>query len=453
MSKSDTRPRFAAPLERIEREAGALIFAGRAEGPSEAGRPAVTFLSEDLELGRAPTRSPWSEIDDPFLSRRHARVGRGPSGTYWIRDLGSTNGTWVDGVRIPPEKQRRLRPGAVIMVGGHVFIFRHVNAETLEAIEAEAAAPFGPVPTRAPALALLLRKLRRLASSDVDLLLTGETGVGKEVHAEAVHRHSGRAGPFLAINCAAVPEALVESELYGYARGAHSTAERPKSGLLEQAEGGTLLLDEIGDMAPTAQTKLLRFLQSRQILPLGATQARSLDVRIVAASNRPLSGDFGLDGLRDDLSARLGPEPLCLPPLRERPEDMGTLLTALCPGPRPSFSPEAFLALFLHPWRGNVRELSKVLAVARVLVGEPGGEPEEEAIELCHLPSAMAARVDASPRAQPPRRERPTREQLVTLLERHGGDVARVAREIGRQRTLVWRWLRQHSVRVDDYRS
>jgi transcriptional regulator with PAS, ATPase and Fis domain len=327
------------------------------------------------------------------------------------------------------------------MMGAHLFVFRRVTEEALEAIREDALHPFAPVPTQSPRMASLVRKLRRLAPAPVDLLLTGATGVGKEVHAEAVHRASGRTGPFTAINCAAIPENLVESELFGYARGAHSTADRPKPGLLEQAEGGTLFLDEIGEMPPAAQTKLLRFLQSRQVLSLGSTRPRTLDVRVIAATHRPVND--GDQGLRYDLAARLGPEPLSVPPLRDRIEDLGLLARRLCGAPVP-VDPEAYLALFLHSWKGNVRELDKVLAVARVLAT---GCP---AIRLSHIPEEIAARVEVRPRLA--RRGRPTRSELANLLAAHKGDVARVARLIGRQRTLVWRWLREESLRADDYR-
>ncbi|MDB4982778.1 MAG: Response regulator of zinc sigma-54-dependent two-component system [Myxococcales bacterium] len=291
-------------------------------------------------------------------------------------------------------------------------------------------------------MSLLVRKLNRMAPAAIDMLLDGETGVGKEVHALAVHRVSRRKGAFVAINCAAIPDNLVESELFGYARGAHSTADRGKAGLVQQAEGGTLFLDEIGEMSQPAQSKLLRLLQSRELLALGTTQARRLDVRVIAATNRDLRPNAPeRAGLRYDLIARLGPEPLTLLPLRERPEDIGRLVTFLTDAGT-SFSPEAYQALFRHGWKGNVRELEKVLTLARVLAG--AGAP----IDLPHLPTAMAATIDTSPLGvRALTRQRPTRGELAALLTRHDGDVAQLARELGRQRTLVWRWLRENQLR------
>src|SRR5258707_10217344 len=179
---------------------------------------------------------------------------------------------------------------------------------------------------------------------------------------------------------------------------------------------------------------------------LGTTRPRTLDVRVVAATNRRLEADAAGQGLRDDLAARLGPEPFNLPPLRERSEDMG-LLTAYFAKPEAEFVPEAYQALFLHAWKGNVRELEKVVTLAQVLAGE--GTP----IGFEHLPKPLAAKVER-PSVRPSiQRSRPTRDELRTLLSRHGGDVAQMAREIGRQRTLVWRWLRENHLSPADYRS
>jgi transcriptional regulator with PAS, ATPase and Fis domain len=444
MAESDTKPRIVLrqPVDATDK-VGVLILAGYAFGELPRGLSRIHPASPELLLGRehASCLTRYG-LDDPFLSRRHARIARAHNGAYFLSDLGSKNGTWLDGARIPPRNPRKLRDGAVVMMGGHVYVFRRATTDELDAIREDASQPFGLTPTSSPRMALLMSKLRRLAPAGVDLLLTGETGVGKEVHAEAIHRAHGCRGPFAAINCAAIPDNLVESELFGYARGAHSTADRAKAGLIEQASGGTLFLDEIGEMPQAAQTKLLRFLQSREVQSLGAVRSRVVDVRVIAATHRGLAGD-GRTGLRYDLAARLGPEPLVVPPLRERVEDIGLLARQVGDGDL-SMDPEAFLALFLYDWKGNVRELGKVLTVARVLA------KDRQTIDCNDLPLEIVARVAGQGR--PLRRNRPAREELMGLLTTHKGDVARVAREIGRQRTLVWRWLRQDSLRVDDFR-
>jgi transcriptional regulator with PAS, ATPase and Fis domain len=287
-------------------------------------------------------------------------------------------------------------------------------------------------------MAHLTGRLRHLAGSSVELLLVGETGVGKEVVAEAIHRESGRPGQFVAINCAALPEELIESELFGYARGAHSTAVLHKAGLIERAEGGTLYLDEIGEMSFSAQAKLLRFLQNGHYQALGTTQPKRLEVRLLAATHAAIAMASQDRGLRLDLATRFGPEPLVVPPLRQRPEDIGLLVQHFLGEQPPPLDTHAYRALFLNPWPGNVRELEKAVRMAGLLSTGLGS------VGLDALPIGRAGRADngrqreartvAGPRPSPP--------ELTALLERHGGNVGKIAREIGRQRTLVWRWLR-----------
>lgn len=241
-----------------------------------------------------------------------------------------------------------------------------MSRKDLTAIAAELRHPLGPVPTVSPAMAGLSGRLKKLVRWDVDLLLGGETGVGKEVLAEAIHRESGRSGPFVAINCAALPDTLIESELFGYARGAHSMAEHSKPGLIEHAEKGTLFLDEIGDMPSHAQSKLLRFLQDRKVLSLGASHSRKLNVRVVAATHREIARRDDEQGLRLDLAARLGPERLLIPPLRDRPEDIGLLVSHFLRERPRAFSIPAYRALFRRLWLGNVRELEKAVQIAEI---------------------------------------------------------------------------------------
>ena len=274
-----------------------------------------------------------------------------------------------------------------------------VSPIELEAIKAELVAPLGPVATASPALAVACDRLRRLAASEGELFIVGETGVGKEVYARAVHEASGRKGRFVAINCAAIPRELVESELFGYRAGAHSTAHQAKAGLIEEAEGGTLFLDEIGEMTPEAQIKMLRFLQDRELTPLGSTRPRQMDVRIIAATNRTVAGrGQGPAGLRDDIVARLGAAPIHLPPLRNRIEDLGALAATLPGGRRarraPRFEQPAFRALTLHAWPLNVRELEKIVTTAAVLTGGTS----RSRCAIC--PSRSRARIAGAGRAR-----------------------------------------------------
>ena len=219
--------------------------------------------------------------------------------------MSSTNGTVVDGEAV--ESTVRLRDGAVIFVGSHVMVFRVATMRSWSAIQEETGHPLGPVPTVNPAFAIICKRIRKLAEAGQEFLLTGETGAGKEIYANAIHRASGRSGPFVAVNCAALPRELVESELFGYARGAHSQAAMAKPGIIEQAEGGTLFLDEIGEMAPELQTKLLRFTQDRMLAPIGGVRARHIDTRIIAATSRTTAPtESGSGGLRADLGGAPG---------------------------------------------------------------------------------------------------------------------------------------------------
>jgi transcriptional regulator with PAS, ATPase and Fis domain len=333
-----------------------------------------------------------------------------------------------------------------------------VSALALEAIEEELRKPFGPVATTSPALALVMHRLRRWAPGASELLFVGETGVGKEVYARAVHVASGRRGEFVAVNCAALPAELVESELFGYRPGAHSTARAAKTGMIEQAEGGTLFLDEVGEMPPEAQAKLLRFLQDRELVPLGGTRPRRLDVRVLAATNRPV-GPGQAGGLRDDLLGRLGAAPVVLPPLRARLEDLGALAAHLLGAQRgaAAFEVPAFRALLVHGWPLNVRELEKALLAAAALT--EGRRP----IAVRDLPPAFTAAppsVAAPARASvvvPAGRKAPepgpSPEELEALLVRHQGNVADVSRALGRQRAAVWRWIKRFGLGPEKYRD
>ena len=462
MVHSETAPNI--DLRRLEAagpKTPVLVCLG---GGGTRGAPAAAALLDierGLELGRGQGEPATRRFqsNDPMMSRRHAELVAGVGGVVVVSDLGSSNGTWVNGVRI--EGPVVLRSGSVIFTGAHVFVYRTVTRAEREAIEEDMARPFGPVPTLSPQNALLVRQMRQLAPSELDLLLGGETGVGKEIYAEAIHRSSGRRGPFIAINCAALPEALVESELFGYARGAHPMADQSKQGLLEQAHDGTLFLDEIGDMPSVAQSKLLRFLQDGSFVPLGSVRPRRVNVRVIAATRRPIT-DIGR-GLRLDLAARLGPHPLIVPPLRDRIEDVGPLACGFLHGRVTPMEAQAWCALFLHSWPGNVRELQKTMRFALVVAGA------SPSISTDHLPPALMAPMPAraggvlaeaatnpAEAATGPaafRAPRPSRNDLIDLLASHGGDVASVARAIGRQRTLVWRWLRREGVDPQLYRG
>jgi transcriptional regulator with PAS, ATPase and Fis domain len=342
----------------------------------------------------------------------------------------------------------KIGDGTLLLVGGHALLLRVLTQDMLDAIREEFVRPLGPVSTLSGAMAIEIRRLRRLAGSGQEILLAGETGVGKEVYAQAVHRASGRPGRLVAVNCAALPTELVESELFGFVRGAHSQAAASKPGLIEEAEHGTLFLDEIGDMPKPAQAKLLRFLQEHEYMPLGGREVRRMDVRVIAATaSLALRPDDC--GLRRDLLARFGAGPVVFPPLRERREDVG-MLTAHFLGQAHTLEEAAFFALCLYDWPQNVRELENVVREA-VLHSEGRRE-----IRLEDFPCTVRERVTIEQSDQAicrrPRRARPEKAEIEALLGRHKGNVAEVARELDRQWAVVWRWVVKSGIDIEEFR-
>jgi transcriptional regulator with PAS, ATPase and Fis domain len=410
----------------------------------------VVSLKDPVTIGRGrmaagAVRSQDREVIlqvDRTLSRPHLRIAPSATGRWQVEDLGSTNGTFVDGRRV--KKPAPLADGSIVLFGCHAGVFRHVSPDELAAIEAEAAHPFGPVATMSPALAVTVSALRRLARGGRNLLLVGETGVGKEIYARAVHQASGRRGDFVPINCGALPAELAESELFGFARGAHSTATRAKPGLVELAHKGTLLLDEIGEMEPRLQAKLLRFLEDGRVMPLGSTRVRTADVAVIAATSQ------APESLRADLVGRLGAEPIVIPPLRDRAEDIGALAAHFGAGAAAAMEAAAFRGLCMHAWPRNVRELREAVGSALALA-------DGRKIRVDDLPGALRGALKTGPRIAAPSRQKwrrgPDRAELEELLRDHRGNVSAVARALGRNGTVVWRWIKEQQLEAERYRE
>jgi DNA-binding NtrC family response regulator len=233
-----------------------------------------------------------------------------------------------------------------------------------------------------PAMRDIFALVRKVADNRSSILITGESGTGKEVVARTLHYHGSRSDkPFLPINCTAIPEGLLESELFGHVRGAFTGAHATKRGLFEKADGGTLFLDEIGDLGPMLQSKLLRVLQDREIRPVGATHSVKVDVRIVAATNKDLEKEIEAGRFREDLFYRLNVIPIHIPPLRERVEDVPPLVNAFVrrhsAGQRRFVNPDAMRVLQSQPWRGNARELENVVERALALCDQEEIGPGE----------------------------------------------------------------------------
>jgi two-component system response regulator GlrR len=298
--------------------------------------------------------------------------------------------------------------------------------------------------TRSPVMEDLLRQARLVADSDASVLITGESGTGKELMAQAIHRASRRrARPFVAVNCGAIPGELLESELFGHARGAFTGAVQAHKGLFQAADGGTLLLDEIGDMPLPLQVKLLRVLQQGEVRPVGSTQAIPVNVRVISATHRDLEAQRAAGLFREDLYYRLNVVSLRLPPLAERREDISLLasdflkrLAERYEKPVPSLAPDAMQLLVAAPWPGNVRQLLNLL---------------EQAVALnttSMIPASLvqsALREDAAALV-PFEEARKTfeRDYLVRLLKITGGNVTQAAQMAKRNRTEFYKLLQRH---------
>ncbi|NML86015.1 sigma 54-interacting transcriptional regulator [Polaromonas sp.] len=300
--------------------------------------------------------------------------------------------------------------------------------------------------SRSSRMAEVLAEARMVAQSDASVLLRGESGTGKELLAQAIHQASARAGkPFIAVNCGAIPEALLESELFGHVKGAFTDASSSHKGLFQAADGGTLLLDEIGDMPPALQVKLLRVLQEREIRPVGSSQSIPVDVRIISATHRDLDAAMAEGEFRTDLYYRLNVVTLTLPPLSERREDIPLLanhflvtLAAKYDKRLSGFAPEALKALTTAAWPGNVRQLYNVVEQVCALSTTP------------LVPLALVQRALRSPTVQVLKfaeaKQRFERDYLVGLLKLTDGNVADAARLADRNRTEFYRLMQKHGL-------
>ena len=390
------------------------------------------------------------------VSRRHARIVRAGDAVT-LHDLASHNGVTLNGVRI--EAPRELASGDVLGVGEVTLVY-HGPRAAMSLASAPSAAPGSPPFTERAlgaervyvadaAMRRIYELLGRLARADMPVLLHGETGTGKELAALQLHHASDRKGALVTINCAALPESLVESELFGYQKGAFSGAITAKVGLVEAAEGGTLFLDEIGDMPLGVQAKLLRVIETRRVLRLGDLRERSIDVRFVAATHRDLEAEASAGRFRQDLYFRLCGASVWLPPLRERREELILLAEKFLADARArarvapaTLTPAAWEVLTAHAWPGNVRELKQVIEYASAAA--PGVRIETE-----HLPDRLWRRgPSAIPSAPPPPGASPSslegevraleRERMRSALVAHGGNQSKAAEAIGMpRRTFV----------------
>jgi sigma-54 dependent transcriptional regulator, acetoin dehydrogenase operon transcriptional activator AcoR len=433
-----------------------LVIALACDRPFDPPRAIELSGSGEVWLGRAPPEAPAGVVrlsfPDDRMSALHARLRR-VLGRWVIEDAGSKNGLRVEGT---PQRRAVLNPGDAIECGQTFFVFdEHGTEEPLPALP-PGAAELG-CQSFHPDLLAGWSALARVAPTRVPVMLQGETGTGKELAARALHAWSGRTGPFVAVNCGALPEQLAESELFGARRGAYTGAVEDRPGLVRASSGGTLLLDEAGELPAPLQVKLLRVLQENEVQPVGAAQPVRVDLRVVTATHRDLAMLVEEGTFRSDLFARLTGLEVELPPLRDRRADLGLLIpTLLRRAGAPAgvrFSREAARALFRWSWPHNVRELEKALALAVALAGE-------RRIELAHLPEPVRTAPEARPDSMTGRAVRPLSEadvsrrtELIELLRAHHGNVSAVARQMGVARMQIQRWCRRFHLDPASFRA
>lgn len=417
--------------------------------------------NEAINVGRGATRTLENQasshailrVPDVRMSSGHARFLVENAQCY-VEDLQSKNGTYVNGARI--QGRAPLTGAETVRLGETLFIVAPaMPCSSSSARAQEFSASDSAFATLVPELEAMFDSLARIAKADLSILIAGETGTGKEVVARGIHTVSARSGPFVAVNCGAIPASLLESQLFGHRRGAFSGATSDEPGLFRAADGGTLLLDEIADLSPTAQAALLRVLQEREVLPVGATRPVPVDVRVVAATHKNLERMVGKGTFRADLLARLAGYVVRLPPLRDRRVDIGGLVARMLHA-RPvrgaanvTFTHEAGETLFDHRWPHNLRELATALARALALSDGAITPPQlalaTKAADVDERDRRVSDALDELSAAK--------RSHLVVALERHRGNVTALAAERKTSRSQIHRLLTRLGINSEDYRK
>lgn len=387
-------------------------------------------------------------VDDPRVSRKHCEVRRDGRAVV-IRDLGSKNGTFLDKVAI---REAYLEPKVAVTIGGARLSLEASSGSAR--LELSRGLSFGQALGASVAMRALFANLERAAQTDETIVLLGESGTGKELLARGIHDVSRRrGGPFIVFDCSAVAPTLLEAELFGYVKGAFTGAVQAHSGVFEQAHGGTLFIDELGELPAELQPKLLRALEARQVRRIGATEWLHVDVRIVAATHRDLRARVAAKQFREDLYYRLAVVEALVPPLRDRREDIPLLVEHFLAGQSPPRSwadlpPNAMELLRSHEWPGNVRELRNT--VARLILF-PTQVPTGSVVPP--RPTPFDGASQASALAALPLRE--AREVMVEQFERayitaklgeHAGNVSRAAEAMGVSRQFLHRLLERYGI-------
>lgn len=397
--------------------------------PVSASRT-LSLGERELTLGREPGPG-GLQLEDGECSRQHAVISFDRRiQAHVVKDLGSSNGTYVDGQRV---ESLRLGNGSVVRVGRSIFVY-----------VAAALPPGSPLPLLQPGLSLSRALVEgvadRAAKADLPILIYGPTGAGKERMAERIHEQSGRSGRLVSLNCGALSSELLGSELFGHVKGAYSGAQAGRGGLFASADRGTLFLDEIAELPSDQQPALLRVCETGCIRPVGADRDIEVDVRLVAATHRNLDDACDAGDFRTDLLARLRGVTLRLPPLRERRDEILALFDEFVGGL--PFGITVAERLLMYTWPENVRELKNVAQYVSLFAGQLGS------IHPSHLPERILPPSAGRSGAGGP----PNTEELERLLTVYQGNVSQVAQALGVHRQQAYRWLSKAQLDPGKYR-
>ena len=449
--------RAAAPAAAADETRASGMTEARAAGAPRAAPPparlrirsggrerTVPVTSAGVVVGKEPTCD--APVDDPFVSARHLRIE--PQGSAWVVvDLGSTNGTFISGARVA---RAELPVGIPVQLGDAEIVLEPRDAE-----EPRRAECFEGMLTADASMRQVFELVERVAPSDAAVTILGETGTGKELVARALHARSGRRdGPFVPVNCSAIAESLIESELFGHEKGAFSGAERLRKGAFEEADRGTIFLDEIGELPLDLQPKLLRVLELGEVKRVGASRPITVNVRILAATHRDLRAQVRAGKFREDLFYRLCVVPITVPPLRQRKGDVRALADGFLERTSPRgvvlrWSPEALARLEGYDWPGNVRQLRNVVQRALLFRGEGLVVPASAVTFEDTRTTPADTGDDDSMYVRGLTLEQIEREAIRLSLRRHRGKRAAVVKELQIAKSTVMKRIGQWGLQTE----
>jgi transcriptional regulator with GAF, ATPase, and Fis domain len=437
---------------RIQRESGPPTVNLRRcklvvlRGPERGTEHVIS--SDVIRVGKAVEND--LVVTDDTVSRVHFEIVRDAKG-YLLRDLRSTNGTFLDGAEI---KEAYIRAGSIIAAGAAEIKFTPFE-ERIEILPSEKE-QLGPMFGRSLEMREIFGLIERIAPTDATVLIEGETGTGKDMIARTLHELSRRsAGPFIVVDCGAVAGTLIESELFGHEKGAFTGATTTRQGAFELANGGSVFLDELGELSLDLQPKLLRVLEQRELRRVGGSKSIKVDLRIIAATRKDLRSEVDKGKFREDLYFRLNVVPIVAPTLRDRRQDIPllveTFIKSMAGDREVSLGQEAMAALMAHDWPGNVRELRNVIERALAL----GTDPQNL---VAPLGDALLSRAEAAPEEVPfaagksfrdhkeEWNERFERRFLLWLLKRADGNISKAARDADMDRKYLHKLLKKYDI-------